>query len=270
MKWNYRKKTALVTGASSGIGEVFAHELAKKGCNLILVARTQERLEQLARVLEEMYTINAVVIPMDLGRFDAAGRIAQEVSNLGLSVDILINNAGFGTLGRFNDIPQSRLIQEIQLNIGSLTELTHLFIGGMCERKDGVIVSVASMTAFQPTPFMAVYGATKAYILSFTEALWAEYRESGVRIVALCPGETKSSFHAVSGTECLNSKRMEPIEVVNAAFDAVEKDRSSRIVGINNNVMALLSRFLPRRVIINVTKNIFQPALENKQISADQ
>ncbi|NHN34439.1 SDR family NAD(P)-dependent oxidoreductase [Paenibacillus agricola] len=264
MTWNYSHKTALVTGASSGIGEVFAHELAKKGCNLILVARSQEKLKQIALKLQNTYSINAIALPIDLTASNATEKIAEGLTTLGLSVDILINNAGFGTLGSFDKIPQSRVNQEIQLNLVALTELTHKFIGPMIERKKGIIINVASMTAFQPVPYMAVYGATKAYVLSFTEAIWAEYRDSGVQILALCPGETKSSFHAASGSDSLKGKRMEPIEVVDAAFKALEKDRSMMIAGLNNYVMAQVIRLLPRSTVLKFAKRIFQPALGNK------
>ncbi|WP_349775621.1 SDR family NAD(P)-dependent oxidoreductase [Halalkalibacter oceani] len=261
---NYSKKTALVTGASSGIGEVFANELAKKGCNLLLVARSEDKLKQLAHNLQDTYLINAIPLSVDLSSITAAQKLGQEVENLGITIDILINNAGFGTMGVFNQILSTRIHQEIQLNVLSLTELTHHFIGSMIERKEGIIINVASMTAFQPTPYMAVYGATKAYVLSFTEALWAEYRDSGIQIVALCPGETKSSFHAVSGTDSLKSKRMEPIDVVNAAFKAVEKGRSHTIVGRNNFIMAQLPRFLPRSTVVKFAKAVFQSALTKK------
>lgn len=261
---NFSKKTALVTGASSGIGKVFATELAKKGCNLILVARSEDKLEQIAKELQKTYLIHAVPLSVDLSSVNAAEKVAMEVESLGLTVDILINNAGFGTMGVFNQISSTRVHQEIQLNVMSLTELTHLFIGSMIERKEGIIINVASMTAFQPAPYMAVYGATKAYVLSFTEALWAEYRDSGVQIVALCPGETKSSFHTASGTESLQGKRMEPIDVVNAAFKGVKKDRSHIIVGRNNYIMAQLPRLLPRSTVVKFAKGVFQSALSNK------
>jgi len=263
---NYSNKTALVTGASSGIGEMFANELAKKGCNLILVARSENKLKQLADNLQRAYSIHATPLPVDLAAANAAERVAEEIGKLGLTVDILINNAGFGTLGAFNEIQQSRIHQEIQLNVISLTELTHKFIGSMVERKEGIVINVASMTAFLPVPFMAVYGATKAYVLSFTEALWAEYRDCGIQIVALCPGETKSSFHATSGSENLKSKRMDPMDVVKAAFKAVEKDRCNIIAGRNNYFMAQLPRILPRSVIVKLARRAFLPAMSSSAI----
>ncbi|ANF97025.1 SDR family NAD(P)-dependent oxidoreductase [Paenibacillus bovis] len=258
---NYSQKTALVTGASSGIGEVFAHELAQKGCDLVLVARSEEKLQQIAANLQNTFSIRVTVISTDLSIIGADDYIKGEIDRLGLSVDILINNAGFGTLGRFDEIPLERIRQEMQLNMLSLTGLTQQFLGELKERREGVIVNVASLTAFQPVPYMAVYAATKAYVLSFTEALWAEYHNSGVRIMALCPGETKSSFHITSGSEHLTSKRMEPIDVVHAAFRAIDKDCSSVIAGRGNYIMAQLPRWLPRNTVVRLMKRVFQPAL---------
>lgn len=261
---SYKQNTALITGGSSGIGEVFARELAKKGSHLILVARSQKKLEQLAHELRKSYSIRAVSIPADLSQSGAAQRLAEEIATRDLKVDLLINNAGIGTLGEFDQIGHARLLQEIQLNVTALTELTHLFLSPMLQRKNGLIINVASMTAFQPVPYMAVYGATKAYVLSFTEALWAETHGKGVQVLALCPGETESSFHTASGSDNLKSKRMKPIEVVQAAFEAVDKDRSYKIAGSNNYVMAQLPRFLPRRSVLNAGKRIFQAALNEQ------
>lgn len=262
MTWNYTGQTALVTGASSGIGKAFAQELARRGCHLILVARSREQLEQLAHELESSYGVRAIALPADLTDPTSAHELMNELTVRQLSVDILVNNAGFGTMGAFHHLSFDRLMQEIQLNIATLTALTHLCIGPMLTSTKGVIINVASMTAFQPAPFMAVYGATKAYVLSFTEALWAEYRTEGIRILALCPGETRSSFHAVSGTDDLRGKRMEPEEVVQAAFIAVDKNRSSKIAGKRNFLMAQLSRFLPRRTVLNVVRGMFRPLVE--------
>lgn len=261
---NYVNKTALVTGASSGIGKVFATELAKKGCNLILVARSKDKLEQLAEELHITYSIQTVPLAIDLSTISAAENLAREIEMRGLTVDILVNNAGFGTMGEFHSISPARIQQEIHLNVTSLTELTHVFISPMARRKEGIIINVASMTAFQPAPYMAVYGATKAYVLSFTEALWAEYNDTGVQVIALCPGETQSSFHAVSGTDSLTSKRMQPIDVVNAAFAGLGKKRSHIIVGRKNYMMAQLPRLLPRSTVVQFAKGVFQSALTNK------
>ncbi|WP_128659016.1 SDR family NAD(P)-dependent oxidoreductase [Paenibacillus sp. 598K] len=258
MTWSYNGQTALVTGASSGIGEAFARELARRGCHLVLVARSKERLNQLAHELESAHGVKALALTADLADPASAEQVMGELNDRQWRVNILVNNAGFGTRGSFHQLPLDRLIQEIQLNTATLTELTHRCLGPMTASGNGVVINVASLTAFQPTPYMAVYGATKAYVLSFTEALWAEYRSQGVRIVALCPGETSSSFHQVSGTDDLKGKRMEPEEVVQAALRAVDQDRSSTIAGRKNFILAQLPRFLPRRTVLNVVRGMFE------------
>lgn len=254
----FDKKTALITGASSGIGEVFAYELAKKGCNLILVARSRDKLDRLSKKLEKDYQIKAMSLPMDLTTISSSKLIWTEIRNLGIDVDILINNAGVGTLASFDQIKTERITQEIHLNITSLTELTRLFIEPMIKKGTGIIINVSSMTAFQPAPYMAVYGATKSYVLSFTEALWAEHKDNGIQILALCPGETKSSFHTSSGSDHLKGKRMEPIEVVNAAFHGLDKGQNYKIVGKSNYILSLFSRFLPRKTVLKITANMFK------------
>ncbi|WP_020620747.1 SDR family NAD(P)-dependent oxidoreductase [Paenibacillus daejeonensis] len=262
MTWNYTGQTALVTGASSGIGKAFAEQLARTGCHLILVARSRDRLEQLAYELKTSYGVEVHVITADLADPTSVDHLAKELTDRQLTIDILVNNAGFGTMGAFHQLSPERLMQEIQLNVASLTALTHLCLGPMLVSSRGVVINVASMTAFQPAPYMAVYGATKAYVLSFTEALWAEYQSRGVRIVALCPGETKSSFHTVSGTDELTSKRMEPEDVVHAAFQAVDRNKSNKIVGVRNYIMAQLPRLLPRTIVLQVVGSMFRPLLK--------
>lgn len=258
----YKGKTALITGASSGIGRCFAQELAKKGSHLILAARSEDKLNELAEQLRSAYSIEAAVIPMDLAQSGAAEQLAEEVSRRSLHVDILINNAGFGTLNRFDRIEPARISQELQLNVASLTGLTHIFMQPMLRQGSGIVINVSSMTAFQPTPYMASYGAAKAYVLSFTEALWAENKDRGVQFLALCPGETHSSFHATSGADSLQGKKMEAIEVVNAAFEALERGQSCKIVGRSNYWMAQLPRILSRRFIVGYVERLFRTALK--------
>lgn len=254
----FESKTALITGASSGIGEVFAHEFAKRGCNLVLVARSKEKLAYLAGKLESKHKIKVLNLPMDLTSSDAVDSIKREVKMRELSIDILVNNAGAGTFGSFHEINSSRILREIQLNIIALTELTKVFLAPMIQNQDGIIINVASMTAFQPAPYMAVYGATKSYVLSFTQALAAENKEVGIRFLALCPGETKSSFHVSSGSDHLKGNRMEPIDAVNAAFKGIEKGTSYQIVGKANYLLSVVSRLLPRKVVLNIVANMFK------------
>lgn len=254
----YAGKTILITGASSGIGECFAQELAAKGARLILVARSEQKLKTLAAKLSAQHGIEAAVMPIDLSVTGAAKRLTKDLQDRGLQTDILINNAGMGTMNRFDEIDAARIEREIGLNIGSLTELTRCLLPDMLSRGSGLVINVASMTAFQPAPYMAVYGATKAYVLSFTEALWAENQNRGVQFLALCPGETQSAFHESSGSDSLHGKRMQPIEVVNAAFRAVEQQKNYRIVGRKNYWMGQLPRFFSRRFVLRITERMLR------------
>ncbi len=197
----YRGKTALVTGASAGIGAEFARALAARGSDVILVARSQERLRALADELARDFGVRAEVIAADLTRADAARDLYAEAEVRGLTVDLLINNAGFGTHGPFETLAPARDHAEVMLNVAAVVDLTHLFLPAMLKRGDGAVINVASTASFQPVPYMAVYGATKAFVLSFSEALWAECRGRGVRVLALCPGTTATEFFDVVGTQ---------------------------------------------------------------------
>src|SRR5271156_4950090 len=193
--YKYNGKTALITGASTGIGAEFARKLARRGMNVILVARSEDKLQALA---SELKNIKATVIPLDLTLPDAAPTLKKKVAELGLQVDLLINNAGFGTFGPFEEIDPKLEQQEIQLNVMALVDLTHAFIPAMLERGEGAIINLASVAAHQPVPYMSVYAATKAFVLSFSEALWAEYKDRGIRVLSLNPGATKTEFHSVA------------------------------------------------------------------------
>ena len=195
----FEKKTALITGASSGIGESFAETLAARGTNVILVARSKGKLDRLAAKIRKARKVAAEVIVADLTEEKAPDKVYSAVKKLGHHVDILINNAGFGSHGPFHTLSTIEDHKEIMLNVVALVRLTHLFLPRMVEGREGIVINVASTAAFQPTPFMAVYGASKAFVLSFSEALWAEYRSHGIRVLALCPGATETSFSKVAG-----------------------------------------------------------------------
>lgn len=197
----YTGKTALITGASSGIGAAFARTLAAQGTHLLLVARSEDKLRDLATTLATQHTIRADVLTADLSRPDAGQELFAATQHLGLPIDILINNAGFGTHGPFDSLDAEREQQEIMLNVAAVVDLTHRFLPAMLARGSGSIINVASTAAFQPIPYMAVYGASKTFALSFSEALWAEYRSKGIRVLALCPGPTRTDFFNVIGTE---------------------------------------------------------------------
>ncbi|MFM6963820.1 MAG: SDR family NAD(P)-dependent oxidoreductase, partial [Micrococcales bacterium] len=198
MALDYRGKTALVTGASSGIGVEFAHRLAARGANLILVARRKDRLQVLAKEITAKYGVTVSVIAADLSVDGAAKSLHKQLARKKTEVDILINNAGFGTIGEFATMDEVKIGDQIRLNVLALVELTREFVPSMKLRNSGVVVNIASTAAYQPVPYMAVYAATKAFVLSFTEALWGELRGTNVHAIALSPGGTKTEFFDVA------------------------------------------------------------------------
>jgi short-subunit dehydrogenase len=193
--------TALITGASSGLGEVFAHQLARKGYDLVLTARREGRLANVAAKAKEMGAKQVNIIASDLGRRDAPAALIRELETRGLQIDYLVNNAGFGTSGRFDRLPVEREIEEIDLNITALVALTRLLLPAMVERRSGTIINVASTAAFQAVPYMSTYAATKAFVLSFTEGIAGEFSGTGVKILALCPGPVKTDSRASQRTK---------------------------------------------------------------------
>ena len=257
-------KTALITGASYGIGETFARELAGRKTNLILVARSEDKLQQLATELEERCQIEASVIAQDLTEPAAGTKLFETVMQKGLSVDLLINNAGFGDYGNFADRELERQLDIVQLNIKVLVELTHLFLNQMRERRSGSIINVSSIAGFQPIPYMSVYAASKAFVLSFSEAIRAENKNTGVSIQVLCPGPTESNFfdnakfpQSVAATSSQNYASSE--EVVRDSLDALDKDTSTVVTGgLMNQVIVNLPRFLPRNLVVNAIEKQFK------------
>lgn len=241
MQFTYADKTALVTGASTGIGAVFAQELAQRGCSLILTARSQDRLNLLAHQLQQQYKINTWVIPADLQQPTAVADLIQAIQGQAQPVDILVNNAGFSTQGAFHTIDPEQEAALIQVNVAALVALTHAFLPGMVERRSGLVVNVASVLGFYPLPYQAVYSASKAFVRSLTEALWAEYQGSGVQFFALCPGPTATEFFQRMGKD-LRMQKMSPEAVVRFAFRAMERGAPWGIPGWQNR---LLSGWLP-------------------------
>lgn len=257
-------KTALITGASSGIGEAFACRLAAKGYDLLLVARSQDKLESLARDLAGKHKVEVLVIPADLSEEQAPARVVEEVERLGRQVDLLVNNAGFGLSGEFLNHPPERYRQQIALNVGALTELTHLCLPGMVTRGQGSIINVASLLSFFPFPYSSVYSATKAYVLSFSESLWEEYRGRGVNVLAVCPGPTDTRFfHTARDIETGNKRT--PEQVVETALRALERGRSFVIDGSQNYMMALLGRLLPRRAVVKLFGSAIRKSMAGKR-----
>ncbi|MFC4102378.1 SDR family NAD(P)-dependent oxidoreductase [Paenibacillus xanthanilyticus] len=257
----YQNKLAIVTGASSGIGKAYAIELAARGCHVVLAARSIDKLETLALEIKCQYGVRTYVAACDLSKANASRLLAEHVSELGLTVDILINNAGFGTYGHFEEIDPEREQDEIALNTGSLVDLTHRFLPDMLVHGDGIIVNVASMAAFAPCAYSAVYGATKAFVLSFSEALWAETRGRGVRVLALCPGATETGFFDVVGGKemAAGSKLSTPEKVVQAGFRGIDQGRSYIIDGRANYYMAHIIRFFSRRRVAMIMERMSNP-----------
>ena len=249
----YTDKTALITGASSGIGTAFAKRLAAEGAHLILVARSEEKLHALASQLASQHSIRAEVIVADLSRVGAAHTVFEETQQRGLTVDILINNAGFATYGPFETLNAEREQEEIQLNVATLVDLTHCFVPSMVAHRQGAIINIASVAAFQPGPYAAVYAASKAFVLSFSEALWGEYRSKGIRVLALCPGATSTEFFHVAGAQDAIPGNMEtPEQVVQVGLRALEQGRPSVVSGKQNALLANAPRFFPRGLVVRL------------------
>jgi short-subunit dehydrogenase len=244
------RPVALVTGASAGIGVAFARRLAEIGYDLVLVARRRDRLETLAADLRAGTPGCTVrVLPADLADANAPAAVADELQRDGVAVDLLINNAGFGWIGRFTKQDASNAAGQIAVNVGALVALSHAFVPGMVARKRGGVINVASTAAFQPVPNMAVYGATKAFVLSFSEALHEEVRASGVKVVALCPGATSTEFFTVAGEAAMLGPQRTSDDVVRTALRALDKNDAVAVDGAANVAMTVASRLAPRPLV---------------------
>ncbi|MBV8359541.1 MAG: SDR family oxidoreductase [Deltaproteobacteria bacterium] len=255
--------TALITGASSGIGESFAYALARQNYDLVLVARRQDRLQTVAAKAKEIGAARTEVVASDLGRSGAPLELQARLAAVPIEVDFLINNAGFGTTGRFDRLPLAREIDEIELNVTALVALTRLFLPPMIERRHGTIINVASTAAFQPLPYMATYAATKAFVLSFTEAIATETAGTGVRVMALCPGPVRTEFQAVAKNENALMPSFAYLDVdtvVKQALTAVAHGRRVRINGMMNAAGAIAARFLPRALVTAIAGRIYRDA----------
>ena len=241
------KKVALVTGASAGLGVEFARQLAKRGHKLVLAARRKERLEELARDLG-----NARAVAVDLSRASAAAKLMTDLKANGETVDLLVNNAGFGLIGRFAELDAKRERQMIDLNVGTLADLCRAVAPAMIERKSGAILNVASTAAFQPGPKMAVYFATKAFVLSLTEAVHEELKPHGIKVSCLCPGPTRTQFGEVAGfggNGLFDRVAMNAAEVVETGLDGLDRNKAVVVPGFVNKVTASSGRFAPRSVV---------------------
>lgn len=255
--------TTLITGASSGIGAAFARKLAARGRNLFLVSRSEENLITLCNELGRIGGIRAQYLALDISKPDAPQTLFDETKKRGLEIDMLINNAGFGSMGRFVRLDLNRELEMIDLNIKALVALTHIFLGPMRTRKQGTIINVASTAGFQSVPFMATYAATKAFVLSFSEALWDENRAHGVHVMALCPGVTETNFFAASKMDRPPMRSAQtPEEVVDATLRGLKRKKSVVVSGWLNLAMVETERLVPRTWVTKVAGNTLRPRFE--------
>ena len=253
------RKLALVTGASGGIGYELAQVLARHGHDLVLVARRADKLAALAERLEMDHGISVRVIAKDLARPEAAAEIHEALAAEGLAVDILVNNAGIGLLGKFAEIGIEGDVTMLRLNVESPTLLTRLLLPSMLERGSGRVLNVASTAGLQPGPLMAVYYATKAYLLSLSEALANEVAGTGVTVTALCPGATETGFSSHAGAEqsrLFKGRTMDARTVAEAGYAALMAGKPVVIPGVRNRILAFSVRLAPRRVVTQMVRRM--------------
>ncbi|MBC5794115.1 SDR family oxidoreductase [Sphaerospermopsis sp. LEGE 00249] len=255
--------TALITGGSGGIGKAFAEGLAARKTNLVLVSRSEEKLNQIAEKLEQQHQVKVEVIPKDLTETNATNEVFDFIKNKEITIDLLVNNAGFGDYGDFAERDGERQQKIIQLNIMALVDLTHKFLPLMRQRRSGSIINVSSIAGFQPMPYISVYGATKAFVMSFSEALWAENKDYGVKVLVVCPGPTETDFFIEAQfPETLasaNNKLATPEEVVKDALQGLEKgDLNVVSGGLANKIIVNMHRFLPRESLVSAIAKQFK------------
>ena len=254
----FKGKTAVITGASSGIGLGYAHELAKRGANLVLVARSENVLERVASELMAAHKVQVEVVALDLSNLDSGEKLVEILANKNLNADILINNAGFGTNNRLVKEDRQKVQKQIILNVATLVDLTAAFLPEMLKRDQGVILNIGSTASYQPVPGMAVYAATKAFVRSFTEAVWGEVEGTNVRVLTVNPGATETEFFVVAGASPAGS--LAPVsDVIEATFAALDSkvSKPSIVVGSQNALMANLSRFAPKKSVIKLAGKLF-------------
>lgn len=255
------KGVALVTGASSGIGEQFARQLGAKGYDVVLVARRKDKLDAIASEIAEAHGVKTEVIEADLSTKKGVSTVADRIKNGDIAV--LVNNAGFGTQGEFAQLPLNRETQELDVNVIALTQLTHAAAGPMVEKKRGTIINLGSVGSFEPVPYMSTYAATKAYVLSFSEGLHEELKPHGVTVTCLCPGVVHTGFQSTAGLDREKMPGMGAMaveKVVESALKGAAKKRAIVIPGAMNQAAAQMTRFAPRALIRRVSGGMFKDA----------
>ena len=253
------RKTALITGASFGIGLELARVFAREGHDLVLVARSADKLRQLASELEKAHGVRSLILAVDLSNPGAAAYVLDQTTRADIDVEILVNNAGFGQYGRFAENDLEECLRQIQLNVTTLTHITRLYLPEMIERKSGRILNVASTAAFQAGPLMAVYYATKAYVLHFSEAIANELQGSGVTVTCLCPGPTATEFQErakITGIRLTEYGTMDARTVAEDGYRALMAGKTVEISGFKNWMVAQSVRFAPRRMVTAIARKL--------------
>ena len=261
--FGFARSTSLVTGGSSGLGAEFARQLAARGSDLVLVARSADRLAALAEDLRARHRVTVTTLPADLSLAEEVSRVAAHAA--ATEIDVLVNNAGFGTYGTFAGLDPGREHAEVMVNAVAAVDLAHAVLPGMLARRCGGIITVASSIAFQPAPRQAVYGATKAFALAFSEALWAETRGSGLRILALCPGPVATGYFASLGDQAATSSTIyrrtaDPADVVRAGLRGFDHDAMTVVPGLRTRLLAQGHRFFPRTVMARMAGKMLAPS----------
>lgn len=256
------KKAALITGASSGIGYELSTLFARDGYNLVLVARDEERLKQIADKLKKNFGIAIKTILKDLSAAKSPKEIFDELQQESIQIDILVNNAGVGSFGHFSETDLIKELRLIQINLVSLTHLTKLFLPEMLKHGYGKILNVGSVGSFMPNTLSAVYGATKAYVLSFSEAIAEELQGTGITVTVLCPSTTKTNFHKRAQVEDIKYEGMDPKIVAEIGYRSLLKGKRIVIPGIFNKLRIFLIRFMPRNLIAKIVKNQMKGRLD--------
>jgi short-subunit dehydrogenase len=257
MSTNHPRQTALVTGASSGIGAALARLFAENGYDLVIVARSQKALQDLADDLSRRHGANVTVVPLDLSLAGAPGELMAALQRQAIQIDVLVNNAGFATYGLFAEIDLKIEQEMMQVNMVTLTHLTKLLLPGMIQRRQGRVLNVASTAAFQPGPLMAVYYATKAYVLLLSEALAEELRGTGVSVTVLCPGPTRSGFQErakMEDSRLVQGQIMDVDTVARAGYNALMANKRIVIPGRQNQLLAFATRLLPRNFVTRLAR----------------
>jgi len=259
---NYKNKTILITGASSGIGECFAQNLDRLGANLILTARSEDKLKEMASLMN-----NAISIPGDLSDKKFPEQLYNRIKEKGLKVDILINNAGFGFSGLFLDSSIDNYEEMMNVNMYSLIALTHLFLGDMVKRKDGGIINISSLASFQSIPYFSMYAASKAFVTSFTVGLYEEYRKSGIKILGVCPGYTKTNFNkrAQMKSKPVAGYLMSSQQVVNQSLKAYDSGKFLIINGKINSFIKIVTSFFPKKWTLKFASTVIKKGMSNNE-----